>query len=73
MPVQTHAQLIEKIKLKDDIYHFKVKAPEIVKAAKPGISTFSEESKSGNPDQFVFKGTFHKRPLSAPSPTKNCF
>lgn len=36
MPVQTHAQLIEKIKLKDDIYHFKVKAPEIVKVAKPG-------------------------------------
>lgn len=36
MPVQTHAELVEKIKLKDDIYHFKIKAPEIVKAAKPG-------------------------------------
>lgn len=36
MPVQTYAELVEKIELKDDIYHFKVKAPEIAKTAKPG-------------------------------------
>ena len=36
MPEQIHAELIEKIKLKEDIYHFKVSAPEIVKTAKPG-------------------------------------
>lgn len=36
MPVQVHAKLLEKIRLKDDIYHFKVEAPEIAKNAKPG-------------------------------------
>lgn len=36
MPIQTYSELIEKNKLKDDIYHFKVKSEEIAKAAKPG-------------------------------------
>lgn len=36
MPIQTYSELIEKNKLKDDIYHFKVKSEEIAKTAKPG-------------------------------------
>lgn len=36
MPVQIYAELLEKNMLKDDIYHFKVKAPEIANKAKPG-------------------------------------
>lgn len=36
MPVQVYAELIEKVMLKENIYHFKVKAPEIAKVAKPG-------------------------------------
>ena len=36
MAVQVQAELLEKIKLKENIYHFKVKEPQIVKNSKPG-------------------------------------
>ena len=36
MAVKLHAKLVDKIKLKEDVYHFKAHAPEIAKIAKPG-------------------------------------
>ena len=35
MAVKLQAKLLDKIKLKEDVYHFKVQAPEIVQTAKP--------------------------------------
>ena len=56
MKIQTKAELLEKIKLKDDIYHFKVKAPEIVKDANPGNFIEIRVSNSTAP--------FLRRPIS---------
>lgn len=36
MKIQVQAKLLEKIKLKEDVFHYKVEAPEIVKMAMPG-------------------------------------
>lgn len=56
MPVQIYAELMEKVKLKDDIYHFKVKASEVAKVAKPG--NFIEIRVSDATDPFL------RRPIS---------
>ena len=37
MSVKLQAKLIDKVRLKDNVYHFKVKADEIVNTAKPGL------------------------------------
>ena len=36
MKIQVQAKLLEKIKLKEDVFHYKVEALEIVKMAMPG-------------------------------------
>ena len=36
MAVKLQAKLLDKIKLKEDVYHFKVQALEIAQIAKPG-------------------------------------
>ena len=56
MAVKLQAKLLEKIKLKEDVYHFKVQAPEIVEIAKPGH--FIEIRISKNTDPFL------RRPIS---------
>ncbi len=56
MAIQIQAELLEKIQLKENIYHFKVKAPEIVKNAKPG--NFIEIRVSDQVDPFL------RRPIS---------
>ena len=56
MPVKIQAKLLEKIKLKENIYHFKVEAPQIVNIAKPGH--FIEIRVSKNTEPFL------RRPIS---------
>lgn len=56
MPVKLQAKLLEKIKLKENIYHFKVEAPQIVNIAKPGH--FIEIRVSNNTEPFL------RRPIS---------
>lgn len=56
MPVKIQAKLLEKIKLKENIYHFKVEAPQIVSIAKPGH--FIEIRVSNNTEPFL------RRPIS---------
>lgn len=56
MPVKIQAKLLEKIKLKENIYHFKVEAPEMVDIAKPGH--FIEIRVSKNTEPFL------RRPIS---------
>ena len=56
MAVQMQAKLLEKIKLKEDLFHFKVQAPEIVKTARAG--NFIEIRINENLDPFL------RRPIS---------
>ena len=56
MAVKLQAKLVDKIKLKEDVFHFKVQAPEIVEIAKPGH--FIEIRISKNTDPFL------RRPIS---------
>ena len=56
MAVKLQAKLLEKIKLKEDVYHFKVQAPEIAQIAKPGH--FIEIRVSKNTEPFL------RRPIS---------
>ena len=56
MTKQIKAKLIEKIKLNDEIYRFKVRAPEIVRTAKPG--NFVEIRVSDSIEPFL------RRPIS---------
>ena len=56
MAVKLQAKLLEKIKLKEDVFHFKVQAPEIVETAKPGH--FIEIRVSKNTEPFL------RRPIS---------
>ncbi len=63
MVVKVQAKLLDKIKLKENIYHFKVEAPEIVKTAKPG--NFIEIRVSNNTDPFI------RRPISIHNIDKN--
>ena len=56
MPVKIQAKLLEKIKLKENIYHFKVEAHEMVDIAKPGH--FIEIRVSKNTEPFL------RRPIS---------
>ena len=56
MAVKLQAKLIDKIKLKENIYHFKVKASEIVNISKPGH--FIEIRVSKNTEPFL------RRPIS---------
>ena len=56
MAIKLQAKLLEKIKLKEDVYHFKVQAQEIVKTAKPGH--FIEIRVSKNTEPFLRSGTF---------------
>ena len=56
MAVKLQAKLIDKIKLKENIFHFKVKASEIVNISKPGH--FIEIRVSNNTEPFL------RRPIS---------
>ena len=56
MAVKLQAKLLEKIKLKENIYHFKVETPQIVNIAKPGH--FIEIRVSNNTEPFL------RRPIS---------
>lgn len=56
MPVNVRTELIKKEQLKSDIFCFSVKAPEIVKTAKPG--NFIEIRVSDQTDPFL------RRPIS---------
>lgn len=49
MAVKLQAKLIDKIKLKENIYHFKVKASEIVNISKPGHFIEIRVSKNTEP------------------------
>ena len=63
MSVKLQAKLIDKIKLKENIYHFKVKADDIVNIAKPGH--FIEIRVSDNIEPFL------RRPISIYNIDKN--
>ena len=56
MAVKLQAKVLDKIQLKEDVYHFKVDAPEIVEIAKPGH--FIEIRVSKNTEPFL------RRPIS---------
>lgn len=56
MAVNIQAKLVEKIKLKDDIFHFKVKADKITESAQPG--NFIEIRVNDNIEPFL------RRPIS---------
>ena len=56
MAVKLQAKLLDKIKLKEDVFHFKVQAPEIAQIAKPG--QFIEIRVSKNTEPFL------RRPIS---------
>ena len=56
MSIKLDAKLIDKIELKENIYHFKVEAPQIVNIAKPGH--FMEIRVSNNTEPFL------RRPIS---------
>lgn len=56
MAVKLQAKLLDKIKLKEDVYHFKVEAPEIVNLAMPGHFVEIRVSKNTEP--------FLRRPIS---------